>query len=194
MDEQTLVTRGQRGDLDAFNSLVEAYQAQAYNIALRMLGDPASAEDATQDAFISAYRNLGSFRGGSFRAWLLRIVTNACYDQLRAAKRHPTAPLDPLVLAPSREEQPEDYALRQELGEAIRKGLQALPADQRLAIVLADIQGLDYEEVAQVTSTNVGTVKSRIARGRARLRDYLMARRELLPAAFRLVKGGGAKP
>ena len=193
MDEQSLVARSQQGDLDAFNGLVEAYQAQAYNLALRILGDPASAEDATQDAFFSAYRNIRSFRGGNFRAWLLRIVANACYDQLRAAKRRPTVPLDPLVLAPSREEQPEDYALRQELGEEIRKGLQALPADQRLAIVLADIQGLDYEEIAQVTRASLGTVKSRIARGRARLRDYLMARRELLPSAFRLEKGGGGK-
>lgn len=194
MDEQALVTRSQQGDLDAFNALVEAYQGQAYNVALRVLGDPPSAEDAAQEAFFSAYRHIGSFRGGSFRAWLLRIVVNACYDQLRAARRHPTVPLDPLVLAPSREEQPEDYALRQELGEEIRQGLQSLPADQRLAIVLADIQGLDYEEVARVTSASLGTVKSRIARGRARLRDFLMARRELLPVGLRLDKGRGKQP
>lgn len=187
MDEQALVTRSQQGDLDAFNGLVLAYQGQAYNVALRMLGDSPSAEDATQDAFISAYRNIASFRGGNFRAWLLRIVSNACLDQLRASKRHRTEPLDPLVLdPPGHEELPEDYTLRQELGGEIRKGLDILPPDQRLAIVLVDMQGLDYEEAAQVTQSNLGTVKSRIARGRARLRDYLRARPELLPASFRL--------
>lgn len=187
MEELALVTRSQQGDLDAFNNLVLAFQGQAYNLALRMLGDSASAEDAAQDAFISAYRNIGGFRGGNFRAWLLRIVSNACLDQLRASKRHRTEPLDPLVLdPPGHEELPEDYALRQELGEEIRKGLDTLPPDQRLAVILVDMQGLDYEEAAQVTQSTLGTVKSRLARGRARLRDHLRARPELLPASIRL--------
>ncbi len=187
MDELALVTRSQQGDLDAFNNLVLAFQGQAYNLAVRMLGDSASAEDATQDAFISAYRNIGGFRGGNFRAWLLRIVSNACLDHLRAGKRRRTEPLDPLVLdPPSHEELPEDYAVRQELGEEIRKGLDTLPPDQRLAIILVDMQGLDYEEAAQVMQSNLGTVKSRLSRGRARLRDHLRTRPELLPASIRL--------
>src|SRR5688500_20403155 len=95
MNEAALITDAQHGDLEAFNRLVLVYQDMLYNTALRILGDDSLAADATQDAFISAFRNLNSFRGGSFKAWLMRTVTNACYDELRRQKRRPTTPLEP---------------------------------------------------------------------------------------------------
>ncbi len=93
MDEQILIRDAIKGDLDAFNRLVLAYQDLAYNVAYRMLGDEASAEECTQDSFLSAYRHLSTYRGGSFKSWVLRMVTNACYDELRRQYRHPTVPL-----------------------------------------------------------------------------------------------------
>ncbi|MDP2954765.1 MAG: sigma-70 family RNA polymerase sigma factor, partial [Chloroflexota bacterium] len=155
-----------------------------------ILGDEEAASDATQDAFLSAYKAIGKFRGGSFKGWLLRIVTNTCYDQLRRKKRQPTTPLEAVYLdsAPpwAENEEPEEYALRQELGRIIQGGLATLPPEQRIALVLSDIQGLSYQEIAEVMGTNLGTVKSRLNRGRANLRDYLLAQGELLPPRYRL--------
>src|SRR3990172_8846736 len=96
MDEQALIITARQGDLDSFNRLVLAYQDVVYNQAYRVLGEKQAADDATQEAFISAYNNLRSYRGGSFRAWLLRIVTNASYDELRRRKQRPTTPLEPV--------------------------------------------------------------------------------------------------
>jgi RNA polymerase sigma-70 factor (ECF subfamily) len=196
MDETALINLAQRGDLDAFNRLVLAYQDQVYNHALRVMGETAAAEDATQEAFISAYRNLGGYRGGSFRAWLLRIVTNACYDELRRRKRRPSTPLEPLdedgeeVESPrwmvDLKDLPEDELERQELARAIQHCLNSLPADFRAAVVSVDVQGLDYAEVSQVLRVPLGTVKSRLARARLRMRDCLKGFWELLPAEFRL--------
>jgi RNA polymerase sigma-70 factor (ECF subfamily) len=169
------------------------YQAIVYNVAYRILHDQDAAADAAQEAFLSAFHALGSFRGGSFKAWLLRIVTNACYDHLRARQRRPTTSLDDLQVDPDHSvmlldqaESPEEYAQRQDLGRAIQAGLDELPADQRTTLILSDIQGLSYEEIAQATSVSLGTVKSRLSRGRARLRDYLQHKEELLPSRYRL--------
>lgn len=192
-EEQRLVEAGQRGDVEAFNQLVRLYEGRVYNLCYRMLGDPDAAADAAQDTFISAYRNLGKFRGGLFRSWLLRIATNACLDALRARKRRPAVSLGAKrdeddegtgLDVPDPGEALDDTALRRELGAAIQQGLALLPEDQRIVVVLSDIQGLAYEEIAQVTSTNLGTVKSRLSRGRARLRDILRAG-ELLPSRYR---------
>ena len=192
-EERRLVEVAQRGDVESFNGLVRLYEGRVYNLCYRMLGDADSAADAAQDAFLSAFRNLRSFRGGSFRSWLLRIATNTCYDVLRARKRRPTTSLDvdsdaeddgsPLQIADTAEA-PDDFALRRELAAAIQRGLADLPEEQRLILVLSDIQGLAYEEIAEVTGANLGTVKSRLSRGRARLRDILKAG-ELLPARYR---------
>ncbi len=191
--EAALIAAAQRGDVHAFNRLVRSYQRLAYNVAYRVLGDGESAADATQDAFLSAFRAVGQFRGGSFKAWILRIVTNECYDQLRRKQRRPEDSLDDLAVEPDHSamltdehELPEDYALRQELGEAIQKGLMTLPPDQRMVIVLADIQGYSYEEIAEMMGVAIGTVKSRLNRGRTRLRDLLLEQKELLPAPYRL--------
>ena len=193
MDEKALIAAARGGDVRAFNRLVRQYQSMAYNVAYRILGDPDASADATQEAFLSAYQGLGKFRGGSFKAWILRIVTNACYDQLRYKQRRPSTSLDELtadsdgsILVPNGTEAPEDYALRQELAQVIQRGIETLPPDQRITLVLSDIQGLSYQEIAEVMGTNLGTVKSRLSRGRARLRDYLLAQQELLPRRYRL--------
>ncbi len=196
-----MIQAAQRGDVPSFNQLVRAYQNLVYHVAYRVLGDSEAASDATQDAFISAYKNIKSFRGGSFKAWLLRIVTNACYDQLRAKQRKPTASLDALLVDPdnpapglgeANDESPENFAERQELSSWIEKGLQTLPPDQRVTLVLSDVQGFAYDEIAQATQSNVGTVKSRLSRARAHLREFLLAQEELLPASYRL-KGEAAE-
>ena len=195
MDEQAFIHAAQKGDVAAFNQLVRGYQAQVYRTAYRVLGDAASAQDATQDAFISAYKHLRAFRGGSFKAWLLRIVTNACYDQLRVKQRRPAASLDAMLLDPDNpapgleraaSESPQDFAERQELGATIQRGLATLPHDQRMTLVLVDIEGLSYEDAADTLATNVGTVKSRLSRARAALRDFLVNQEELLPLRYRL--------
>jgi len=193
MDERRLIVSAQRGNVQAFNQLVQAYQEMAFNVAYRILGDDDAAADATQDAFLSAYKAIERFRGGSFKAWILRIVTNACYDQLRLKQRRPTTSLDDMLadgdhglVMQDSAEPPEARLLREELGEVIQKGLGTLPPEQRVTLILSDIQGLEYREIAQVTGTSLGTVKSRLSRGRARLRKYLTDHRELLPVGLRL--------
>jgi len=198
MDESGLIAEAQAGSLDAFNRLVLAYQDSVYAQAYRMMGESGSADDATQEAFISAYRSIRSYRGGSFKAWLLRIVTNACYDELRRRKRRPTTPLEPVdaygdeiesptwITDPS--ESPEESAARMELGMAIQKCLNHLPEDFRAVVILVDMQGLDYREAADVIGKPLGTIKSRLARARLRLRDCLQGVWELLPTKFRLVE------
>ena len=193
-DEQALIAAAQRGDLDAFNQLVIHYQRLAYYVAYRIVSDADAAADATQDAFLRAYRAIGQYRGGSFKAWISRIVTNTCYDQLRVKKRRPTASLEALLVSdpapgPSfidQAESPEAYAERQELGQVIQAGINTLPPDQRVALTLCDVSGMSYREIAEVTRVSLGTVKSRINRARAKLRDYLLAQQELLPAKYRL--------
>ena len=199
MDENALIQSARKGDLNAFNTLVLAYQHQVYNLAYRIMGEQAAAEDATQDTFISAYKNLKSFRGGSFKSWLLRIVTNACYDDLRRRKRRPATSLDEMlgdqegdmeVDVPSADDGPETVMQRREMIDLIQTGITTLPDDQRVTLVLSDVQAMSYEEIAEITHTNVGTVKSRLSRGRARLREYLQAHGELLPDLYRLESNG----
>ena len=184
MQEDDLILRSKHGDLESFNRLVEKYQREVYNLALRMLGQASAADDATQEAFISAFRGIGQFRSGNFRAWMLRITANACRDQLRSLRRHPTAPLDELILDTEVDrsaQSPEDYAINRELGSEIANALLTIPNKQRLAVVLYDIEGLSYEEIAQVMNCSLGTVRSRISRGRERLRHCLAQRVELQP-------------
>jgi len=200
-DEVQLIARSQLGDVSAFNQLVLNYQQSTYGVIFRMLGDRDTAADVTQDVFIAAFRGIQSFRGGSsFRAWLMRIASNAACDYWRRTQRHPTESLDidaddddahaasilNSAVAMGQEVNPEEYLLNRELQELIQRGLQVLPLDQRVAVVLCDIQGLSYEEIAATTQATMGTVRSRIARGRARLRNYLYKYRELLPRGYRL--------
>jgi RNA polymerase sigma-70 factor (ECF subfamily) len=198
MDELGLIHSAQKGDVNAFNRLVLEYQTLAYNVAYRIMAEADAAADATQEAFISAYKHIDSYRGGSFRGWLMRIVTNACYDELRRRKRRPAVSLEELttnlegeendsdaVLA-STEELPEERTQRKELATALQNCLNNLPDDMRTVTVLCDVQGMDYAEIAEATGVALGTVKSRLSRARARLRDCLQDVRELLPAVYRL--------
>jgi len=193
MDEDALIAAAQKGDVRAFNQLVVLYQGLAYNVAYRILNDPDAAADATQDAFFSAYKAMPKFRGGSFKSWVLRIVTNACYDQLRVKQRRPTSSLDDLPVEADHtfyledtSELPDEFVERQELNRFIQAGINQLPAEQRLVLVLSDVQGLSYQEVAEVLDISLGTVKSRLSRGRAKVRDFLLERGELLPPRYRL--------
>ena len=199
MDEQQQIEAAQAGSLGAFNDLVGAYESRVYNLCYRMLGSAEPAADATQDTFLSAYQALGRFRGGSFKSWLLRIATNACYDQLRRRQRRPTVSLDQLMddeehpidfPSSDRESDPEDRALQNELSLEIQRALRGLPEDQRMALTLADIQGLSYDEIAEITQTSLGTVKSRISRARFKMRDSLLGRGELLRSRARPINDG----
>jgi RNA polymerase sigma-70 factor (ECF subfamily) len=183
-DEAAVVSRAVAGDRTAFAQLMEHYQAACYGLAWRLLGDADQAADATQDAFIHAYDAIARFRGGIFRAWLLRITANASYDILRRAQRRPTTELPdpeagaaelPDINAPN----PVVEAGRSELYRHLDAALRLLPADQRTAVVLCDVYGMDYGEVAEATASALGTVKSRIHRGRLRLRELLAEHREL---------------
>lgn len=175
--EEERLKRARGGDLGAFNELVLEYQTLVYNLCYRQLGQRQAAEDAAQEAFVSAWRNLSGLRGG-FRPWLLRIAANACTDELRRRGRRPSSSLDVAMAAgvpepPDEDPTPETTALQGELRREVEAALQHLPDEQRLAVILSDLQGLDYAEVAAVMKTSLGTVKSRIARGRARLREVL---------------------
>ena len=198
MDEGALVRDAQHGDLDSFNRLVLHYQELAYNLALRMLNDESSAEDATQTAFVSAYNHLNSFRGGSFKAWVMRMVTNTCYDELRRIKRRPTTPLEPINdeddeeiespywMADDHNPTPEQALDQRELEGAIQHCLTDLPDDFRAVVIMVDVEGLDYQEVSDAIGKPLGTVKSRLARARLKMRDCLQGYWELLPVNFRL--------
>lgn len=200
--DDDLAERAQQGELDAFNALIGRYQRPVFGLCLRMLSSPAAAEDAAQDTFISAWRGIGGYRGGSFQAWILRIAGNQCRDELRKRKRRPSDSLDSMIEAegdgaapPSRERSPEGQALGSETARVIQQGLETLPEEQRMAVLLSDVQGLAYEEVAESMGTSVGTVKSRISRGRARLREFLTDRGELPSGRRRLAdRGEGASP
>jgi len=183
-DEEAVVALAVAGDRSAFARLMEHYQAACYGLAWRLLGDPDQAADATQDAFIHAYDAMRSYRGGIFRSWLMRITANASYDIMRRAQRRPTTTL------PEPEEgkaelpdigavNPLEEAQKSELYRYLEAALRLLPEDQRAAVVLCDVYGMDYGEVASMTDSPIGTVKSRIHRGRLRLREILAPHREL---------------
>ena len=193
-NEAQMIRHAQRGDLDAFNTLVLHYQDRAYTVAYRIMSDPASAADAAQEAFITAFRRLDTYRGGSFKAWLLRIVTNTCYDELRRRKRRPATSIDDLPGAelddgpalPDDSPTPEQVAMQSELNRVVQDCIDSLGEAQRIILVLSDIEELSYQEVAVMAGVKVGTVKSRLSRARVSVRDCLQTFQELLPAAFRL--------
>jgi RNA polymerase sigma-70 factor (ECF subfamily) len=173
--------RAREGDLDAFNALVDEHQRAVFNLCLRMIGSATAAEDAAQEAFLAAYRHIRSFRGDNVRPWLMRIAANACTDELRRRARRPAVSLDapppgsdePLDV-PDAAPGPETAALRAEQRRTVQAALLRLPQDQRLAVVLCDMHGYAYEEIAETMGVRIGTVKSRIARGREKLRQILL--------------------
>lgn len=194
-DEQARIQAARNGDLEAFNCLVLAYQDQVYRLAYRLLGDVETAADVAQETFLAAFQHLEGFRQGSLRAWLLRITTNLAYDALRRLRTRRTWPLSalltgsdsPVQYAGGAEHDPEAYAERRELADEIQKGLATLPPEQRAALILCDIESVPYAEAAHALGLSLGTLKSRLFRGRARLREYFLERRELLPISLRSI-------
>jgi len=179
-----LVERAQGGDLAAFNDLVSCYQDQLYGLVARMVPDPDQAADVVQEAFFSAYRNLAAFRGGSVKSWLSRIAINAAMDLQRARKRRPVQPYPELEddsWQPSADEasDPEQLLATAERVRVLNRALAAIGDDQRAAIILYDVEGFDYIEIAEMTGVSLGTVKSRIHRGRLALRRGLEEHMEL---------------
>ena len=176
-----LMTSARQGNVGAFNELVDLHTSVIFNVCYRLLRDGAAAEDATQDTFIRAWAAIEGWQGGQVRPWLIKIATNRCFDMLRSQSRRPASSLEaePFEIEPrwssqgAAPEDPEHFATRAELSAHLERALASLPDDQRLAIILADVHGLAYEEVARVVGVAVGTIKSRISRGRGRLRDVL---------------------
>jgi RNA polymerase sigma-70 factor, ECF subfamily len=180
-----LLEQARDGSLEAFNSLVECYQDHLYALVARMVPDRDQAADAVQEAFFSAYRNMRSFRGGSVRSWLSRIAVNAAMDTQRAKKRRPVQPYpeledDSWQPPAGPDADPERIAVHAERTRMLSEALTTITHDQRNAIVLFDVEGYDYQEIADLTGVSLGTVKSRIHRGRLALRARLEDRMELL--------------
>ena len=183
MEEIELIQTARQADFTAFNELVLKYQDQVFNLARRILGNEDLAEDATQEAFIHAFQKLHQFRGGSFRAWLLKIATNLCYDEMRAWKRHPDLPLEPTNMENNTDESPwwikdpgplpEEMAEMSDLQNLLEDGLNQLPLKFRTVVTLVDVHQMDYKEASRVAGIPIGTVKSRLARGRMQLGNYL---------------------
>ncbi len=199
-EERAAIDRVLQGDTDAFEALVKANEKGVYNLALRMLGNAEDALDASQEAFFRAYRALASFRGDSkFSVWLYRLTSNVCLDMLRKAGRYQQTSLtgedeeEELPIPDSRFD-PQEALERAEVRRAVREGLQKLDPLFREALVLRDVNGLTYEEIAQVLDLELGTVKSRIFRARRRLAALLTADGNFSPPApsnERTKKGGG---
>jgi RNA polymerase sigma-70 factor, ECF subfamily len=179
-----LMERARTGDLDAFNDLVVCYQDRLFALVVRMVPDRDQAADAVQEAFLHAFRHMDAFRGGSVKSWLGRIAINAAMDAQRFKKRRPADPYPELEddsWQPPADAgaDPVSHSLARERQGAIEGALAAITADQRAAIVLYDVEGFDYAEIASMTGVSLGTVKSRIHRGRLALRDLLADRMEL---------------
>ena len=181
--EAAIVRKVLGGDANAFETLVLEYEKNVYNIALRMTGNSEDAADMTQEAFIKAYNSLQAFRGDSkFSVWLYRIVSNVCLDFLRSKNRRPTVSLsvedddgeDAQLDVADESQSPELLLDRKLTRDSVRRGLDSLPPDYRQILLLREIQGLSYDEIAQALGLEVGTVKSRIFRARKRLCNFLI--------------------
>jgi RNA polymerase sigma-70 factor, ECF subfamily len=185
-ERESLTRLAMTGDLDAFNELVLIYQDLAYNHAYALLSDANLAADAAQESFIKAFQNIGGFRGGSFRSWLLKIVTNSAYDVLRRAGRHPVQPLFPLDENGEEVESPawladpapgvQESVEQHELSSEIYRALDELPDVYRSVLTLVDLYDLDYSEAAKALKVPLGTVKSRLARARLEMQKRLRDR------------------
>lgn len=194
--EEKLIQAAQRGNLDAFNLLILRYQNFLFGIAFRILHDEDTTADAVQEALISAFCKFNTFRGGSLKSWLARVVVNACYDEIRQRHRQRSVPLEHQnsmgeeiessywLVDPS--SGPEEHFEASELDSAVQNSLHTLPSMYRTVLILVDIEGLSYEEAAAAAHVPVGTVKSRLARARMQMQKSLQAFGELLPIPYRL--------
>lgn len=173
-DEAGLVARAREGDLDAFDSLVRQHGPAVYRVALRMLGEPADAEDAAQESFVQAWRGLRSFRGQSgFGTWMYRIVTNKCINEL--ARRRETEPLE--EESPSERPGPEQVVVARSEFAVLRQAVDDLTPEQRVALVLREFEGCTYDEIAEVLDISVSAVKSRLHRARVEVLEAMQGGR-----------------
>ena len=184
MEESRLIERAMGGDAASFNTLMEAHERRMYAVALRMCGNHEDAQDCLQEAMLRIYRAISGFKAqSSFSTWVYRITMNACLDELRKRKSRPNTSLDGLLdtgWSPvDGGESPEGHAMRREMRRVLQRCIGELPEDMRAAVVLRDVEGYSYEEIAGILEANVGTIKSRISRGRERLREKIGARPEL---------------
>ena len=199
--ENEIIRNVLRGNVNDFEKLVTAYEKNVYNIALRMVGDPEDAADMTQETFIKAYRALSSFRGDSkFSSWLYRIASNVCLDFLRSRSRHPQVSLSTVdeddratFELPDMRQNPEEQLMKKLGMEAVRRGLEQLPEQQRQILVLRELGGLSYAELAQTLGLEEGTVKSRIFRARKRLCALLLCDGNISDGAASVSGKGGAE-
>lgn len=183
-DEQALVKKASQGDASAFEQLMRAQESRMYAVSLRMCGNREDALDCTQEAMLRIFRAIGNFKGqSSFATWAYRITMNTCLDELRRRKLRTSSSLDALLdsgWSPADEnDTPEKHSIASEQRRTLEKAIADLPEDMRAAIVLRDIQGFSYDEIAKILEANVGTIKSRISRGREKLREMLVKQPEL---------------
>jgi len=181
IQEQNWIKSAQNGDQDAFEQLVRRYEKRVFALTLRMCRNPEDAAEAAQEAFLAAWQGLRFFRGdSSFSTWLYRLTSNACVDLMRREGRHwdaagPSLDDGELNLdIPDRTASPQEAAERSELRAQIEEGLRALSPEHREVLVLREMHQLSYEEIGAVLSLDLGTVKSRISRGRKQLRNFLL--------------------
>ena len=184
MEESVLIKRASGGDAAAFNTLMGMHERRMYAVALRMCGNPEDAQDCLQEAMLRVYRAISGFKAqSSFSTWVYRITMNTCLDELRKRKNRPNTSLDGLLDAgwspEDGGESPEGHAVRGEMRRVLGEYIRQLPEDMRAAVVLRDIEGYAYDDIARILGANVGTIKSRISRGRERLREKIAARPEL---------------
>ncbi len=184
MEESRLIRRASDGDAGAFNTLMGMHERRMYAVALRMCSNPEDAQDCLQEAMLRIFRAISGFKAqSSFSTWVYRITMNTCLDELRRRKNRPNTSLDDLVDAgwsPSDgEDTPERRAIHAEMHAYLQRFISELPEDMRAAVVLRDVEGYSYEEIAEILDTNVGTVKSRISRGREKLREKISGHPEL---------------
>ena len=182
--DELLLRRACNGDVQAFEELMQSHESRIYAIALRMMGNREDAQDCAQEAMVRIYRAMGSFKGQSALAtWIYRITMNTCLDELRRRKARKVTSLDSLVdngWSPTDTgDTPEEHGLRVEKQNALNQAIQSLPDDMRAAIILRDVKGYSYDEIASILDANVGTIKSRISRGREKLREILSKQSEL---------------
>lgn len=200
--DELLVERAKRGDVEAFEQLISHHEKTVYNIAYRLTGNHEDASDIAQEAFIRAYSSLADFRGdSSFATWLYRIVNNACLDELRRRKRQKVTYLDQAVEMDDGEvsrqiadtaDGPEQALERVELQRAVQESILELDEEYRVVLVMRELQGYSYNEIAEALDLNLGTVKSRLSRARGALKEKFMSLELLSPTVVYRARRGKA--
>ena len=196
MEEKELISLAKNGDLESFNQLILKYQNLAFTVAFRMMGNQQAAEDICQDSFIKAYQKIMLFKGGLFKSWLMRIITNTAIDQIRKNKKQNELDIYPQDENDNEIENarwmldssmsPEEQTIQNQLNKAIQNCINKLPPNFKAVIVLIDLQSFDYKEASKSLDTPLGTIKSRLLRARKKLQNCLLGYEELLPTNFRL--------